>query len=90
MLFFSCVLNLKLNPQLLLAGMQGCDTVVHAAAKIDDWGEYSEFQKATVDGTRNVVEAAKAAGVSKFVHVSTEAVLVKVLCFSFPCFIFFF
>lgn len=68
-----------------MAGMQGCDTVVHAAAKIDDWGEYSEFQKVTVDGTRNVVEAAKAAGVSKFVHVSTEAVLVKV--WSLFCFL---
>lgn len=58
--------------------MKGCDTVIHAAAKVDDWGEYSEFQKITVDGTRNVVAAAKAAGVSKFVHVSTEAVVCKV------------
>jgi hypothetical protein len=31
-----------------------------------------------VEDTRNVVDAARAAGVPKFVHVGTEAVLVKV------------
>lgn len=60
--------------------MKGCDVVIHAAAKVDIWGPYSEFQRDTVDGTRNVVEAAKAAGVPKFVHVGTEAVLAKVRC----------
>lgn len=58
--------------------MQGCDPVIHAAAKVEIWGEYSSFVEPTVEGTRNVVEAARAAGVPKFVHVGTEAVSVKV------------
>jgi UDP-glucose 4-epimerase len=58
--------------------MQGCDAVIHGAAKVEIWGEYSSFVEPTVEGTRNVVEAARAAGVPKFVHVGTEAVLVKV------------
>lgn len=55
--------------------------MIHAAARVGMWGPYSDFQRDTVDGTRNVVEAAKAAGVPKFVHVGTEAVLVKVRYF---------
>lgn len=60
------------------AGMQGCDVVIHAAAKIDDWGPYSAFHEITVEGTRNTLAAARAAGVAKFVFISSEAVCVKV------------
>jgi nucleoside-diphosphate-sugar epimerase len=60
----------------LRAGMAGCDVVVHAAARVSDWGSRRDFQRDTIDGTRHVVEAARAAGVRRMVHVSTEAVLV--------------
>jgi nucleoside-diphosphate-sugar epimerase len=56
-------------------GMQGCDVVYHCAAIADDWGTREAFFLANVEGTRNVLRAAKAAGVRKFIHVSTEAVL---------------
>jgi nucleoside-diphosphate-sugar epimerase len=56
--------------------MAGCDVVFHAAAKVHDWGPKAEFQRDTIDGTRKVLEAARAAGVRRVVHVSTEAVLV--------------
>jgi nucleoside-diphosphate-sugar epimerase len=57
------------------AGMQGCDVVVHAAAKVLDWGPRAEFQAVTIEGTRNALHAARAAGVGRFVHIGTEAVL---------------
>jgi nucleoside-diphosphate-sugar epimerase len=60
----------------LRAGMAGCDVVVHAAARVSDWGSKRDFQRDTIDGTRHVAEAARAAGVRRMVHVSTEAVLV--------------
>jgi nucleoside-diphosphate-sugar epimerase len=60
----------------LTAGMQGCQVVYHCAAKVGVWGSREEFQRVTIDGTRNALRAAKAAGVARFVHVSTEAVLV--------------
>jgi nucleoside-diphosphate-sugar epimerase len=59
----------------LRAGMAGCDCVVHAAAYVKDYGPLAEFVKANVDGTRRVLGAARAAGVRRFVHVGTEAVL---------------
>lgn len=59
----------------LASGMAGCDTVVHAAAYVKDWGPMAEYRKANVEGTRRVLQAARAAGVQRFVHVGTEAVL---------------
>jgi nucleoside-diphosphate-sugar epimerase len=57
------------------AGMQGCITVIHAAAKVEDWGKRGDFFTATIQGTRNTLTAAHDAGVSRFVHIGTEAVL---------------
>lgn len=56
-------------------GMRGCDTVFHSAAEVGEWGPRERYWKINVDGTRNVLAAAKAAGVACFVHVGTEAAL---------------
>ncbi|QSQ23759.1 NAD-dependent epimerase/dehydratase family protein [Pyxidicoccus parkwayensis] len=60
----------------LKPGMEGCDTVFHAAAYVKGWGPREEFYEANVRGTERVLEASRAAGVKRLVHVSTEAVLV--------------
>jgi len=62
------------DPASLVRACQGCDVVYHAAAKVGDWGPWREFQRATIDGTRNVVEAAIAAGVRRLVHISSISV----------------
>lgn len=59
----------------LVRGMSGCDAVIHAAARVGQWGRWPEFVRDTVDGTREVIAAARAAGVRRLLHVSTEAVL---------------
>lgn len=59
----------------LSAACSGMDAVVHLAAHVRDWGSRDEFYRVNVQGTRNLLEAARTAGVRKFVHVSTEAVL---------------
>lgn len=58
----------------LAGGMQDCDWVFHAAAKVEEWGDPAEYERINVDGTRRVAEAARRAGVSRLIHVSTEAV----------------
>lgn len=60
----------------MIAGMQGCDVVFHAAAVVGDWGDRDEFHRINVAGTANVIEAARRAGVPRLVHIGTEAVLV--------------
>jgi nucleoside-diphosphate-sugar epimerase len=56
-------------------GAAGCDVVFHAAAYVKTYGPLAEFMRANVTGTENVLAAARGAGVSRFVHVGTEAVL---------------
>jgi nucleoside-diphosphate-sugar epimerase len=60
----------------LKRGMEGCDVVIHAAASLKQWGPRAEFFEANVRGTENVLQAARAAGVKRFVHVGTEAAFV--------------
>ena len=59
----------------MTAGMDGCDVVFHCAAMVGSWGDPEEFRSTNVDGTANVIAAAKAAGVRRLVHLSTESVL---------------
>ncbi|MGH8528785.1 MAG: NAD-dependent epimerase/dehydratase family protein [Nevskiales bacterium] len=56
-------------------GMKGCTVVFHAAAQVTDWGDPQLYHDINVRGTENVLTAARAAGVKRVVHISTEAVL---------------
>lgn len=57
------------NVDALTAAFSGCDVVVHAAGINRELGEQT-FQRVHVEGTRAVVDAAKAAGVQRIVLVS--------------------
>jgi nucleoside-diphosphate-sugar epimerase len=57
------------------AGADGADVVFHAAAKVEDFGAAADFERVTVQGTKNALEAARDAKVPRFVHVGTEAAL---------------
>ena len=59
-----------LRPAELQAAVAGMDAVVHCAYGTDA----NAARAATVEGTRLVVQAAQAAGVKRFVHVSTIGV----------------
>jgi nucleoside-diphosphate-sugar epimerase len=61
----------------LEAAAQKCELAFHAAAKVDEWGPHWEFTEINVRGTSNVIEACRAAGVRRLVHVSTEAALLS-------------
>ena len=56
------------------AAMAGMDAVVHLAAKVSFTGAWSEFQATNIDGTRNVLDAGRAAGVRDVVFVSSPSV----------------
>lgn len=59
---------------LTAAHLNGCETFIHAAAKVTEWGLREEFQRINVDGTRASLDAARKAGVRNFVLIGTEAV----------------
>lgn len=52
---------------------RGTAAFLHAAAHVGDQGTPEEFERVNVGGTRNAVEAAAAAGVKRFVQVSSSA-----------------
>jgi len=57
------------------AAAEGCCMVVHAAAKFRFWGRREDFFAVNLDGTQNVLEAARQVGVERFVFISTVAVI---------------
>lgn len=61
--------------QQLAGGMAGCDTLVHAAADTFHGAGSPTQRHVNEQGTRNVFAAARAAGIGRAVHISTEAVL---------------
>ena len=62
------------DPASLPAAVAGVDVVYHTAAMVSDWGPWRDFEAVTIEGTRNVLEAAAGAGVPRFLHVSTDGV----------------
>lgn len=68
----------------------GCRIVVHGAGHFRFWGHYEEFYTTNVQGTHNVLEAARCAGVERFIHISTVAVVGRprtgtVIDETYPC-----
>ncbi|MDO8612815.1 MAG: NAD-dependent epimerase/dehydratase family protein [Dehalococcoidia bacterium] len=62
------------DPASLPPAMDGIEAVYHAAAAVTDWGPWRLFRSVTIEGTRNVLEAAARAGVGRFLHISTDGV----------------
>ncbi|TFD64177.1 NAD-dependent epimerase/dehydratase family protein [Cryobacterium ruanii] len=58
----------------LAYAVSGMDAVVHLAAKVSLTGDPAEFEAVNVGGTGTVVQAARRAGVSRFVYVSSPSV----------------
>lgn len=63
------------NEALIQSAVQGCQYVIHAAGKFRFWGKREQFEQTNVFGAKNVMAAALAAGVEKFVHISTVVVV---------------
>lgn len=54
--------------------LTGAEAVVHLAAKVSMMGDPSEFEAVNIGGTRTLVDAALAAGVTRLVHISSPSV----------------
>lgn len=54
--------------------VEGCAAVVHAAARVTDWGTAKDFLKANYEVTVGLLDAAEAAGCTRFVSVGTVGV----------------
>lgn len=62
------------KPKTLSQAFKNIDAVFHNAAYAMDWGPKKEFQSVNVEGTRNVSEACKNAGIKYMVYTSSAGV----------------
>ena len=59
----------------LVRAAEGCGIVIHVAAHFKLWGDPAEFERSNVEGTANLLKAAKAASVKRFVQLGAAAVV---------------
>jgi dihydroflavonol-4-reductase len=65
-----------LDPETLEAAMRACDVVFHTAAFVSFYvPDRAEMRRINVTGTRNVLAAARKAGVPRVVHTSSVAAI---------------
>jgi len=61
------------DPASLHPAMDACDAVIHLVGIIEEHaGRNVTFERIHVDGTRNVVRAAREAGINRFIHMSAN------------------
>ncbi|MBX9746249.1 MAG: NAD-dependent epimerase/dehydratase family protein [Hyphomonadaceae bacterium] len=57
--------------------LSGADVVVHCAAFVEQWGPRDAWKRFNVDGTARMLAKARQAGVKRFIHIGTEAALLR-------------
>ncbi|WP_346777405.1 NAD-dependent epimerase/dehydratase family protein [Streptomyces sp. HNM0575] len=62
----------------LARAVEGVDVVHHSAARVVDHGTRAQFRQANVTGTEQLLGAARRAGASRFVFVSSPSALMRV------------
>lgn len=62
------------DPGAVRAAVHDREAIVHLAAKVGITGPLAEFEAVNVGGTRLLLDEARAAGVRRFVHVSSPSV----------------
>lgn len=62
------------DPSSLQHAMAGCTTVFHLAALMDHTQGATALTATNVTGTKHMLTAARAAGVARFIHMSTAAI----------------
>lgn len=53
----------------------GCDAVIHAAAKAGVWGAADEYQRINVQGTQNVIDVCRELNIERLVYTSSPSVV---------------
>ncbi|WP_178945592.1 NAD(P)-dependent oxidoreductase [Kocuria sp. TGY1127_2] len=62
------------NADHVARALDGADAVIHLAAKVSVTGPWEEYVETNVTGTRLLLEAARSAGIHKFVYISSPSV----------------
>lgn len=59
----------------VMKASEGCDVIFHVAAKAGVWGDYQDYYRSNVQGTKNVLEACKKNQIKKLVYTSSPSIV---------------
>ncbi|WP_114907203.1 NAD-dependent epimerase/dehydratase family protein [Ornithinimicrobium murale] len=62
------------DPAAIQEAVEGQEAVIHLAAKVNVVGAWEDYRLTNIEGTRRLVEAARAGSVQRFVQVSSPSV----------------
>ncbi len=62
-----------IDPAVVASATQGCDVIVHTAAKAGVWGSRREYDAINVEGTKNVLEACRNHRIERLVYTSSPS-----------------
>src|SRR6267378_2443385 len=62
------------DPRFVAEAVADAEVVVHAAAKVGDWGPVEDYGAANVEQLRILLDACKGQALSRFIHVSSLGV----------------
>lgn len=68
------ILGTITDSEVVARAVDGANGVIHLAAKVSLAGDPAEFERVNIDGTSILLDAAEAAGVSRFVQISSPSV----------------
>ncbi|MCC8165985.1 MAG: NAD-dependent epimerase/dehydratase family protein, partial [Planctomycetes bacterium] len=63
------------DPAACRQAVSGCAGVIHTAAIPGVWGEYAVYYNANFLGTKNLLDAVRAEGLTRFLYTSTPSVV---------------
>lgn len=63
------------NAAALRAACTGVNSIFHVAARVGVWGSADEFHEVNVSGTTRLLDAARDAGIERFVYTSSPSVV---------------
>jgi nucleoside-diphosphate-sugar epimerase len=69
-----CVEGDLAEPRTLPGAVEGAELVYHCAARVGDWGSWSDFRREVIEATGNLLEACQTVGIGRFLHVSSITV----------------
>jgi nucleoside-diphosphate-sugar epimerase len=70
-----CIRGDIAEPKIVEQAAEDCQAAFHVAAKAGVWGQYDDYHRANVLGTRNVISACQSHGIGKLIYTSSPSVV---------------
>ncbi len=63
------------DKDVVITASRHCDAIIHVAAKAGVWGDYQDYYRTNVTGTRNVIAACRQNNIPQLVYTSSPSIV---------------